>query len=89
MIASGIVDDTEARTGNRGYQKEQADELQQQTPGLLDAAAMLELRAYIGADPETEGRYDLVALGAVEEIEGNDSSGYRAHQAEEFTETEI
>ena len=86
MIAAGVVDNPEARTRNRGDQQKQTDELEQQTPRLLDPAAVLKLCADIGADPESESGDYLVALGSIEEIKRDDSCGDPAHQAEKFTE---
>jgi hypothetical protein len=86
MITACVVDDAEPRTGYRGDQQEQTDKLEQQTPRLLDPAAMLQLSADIGTDPESQGRHDLVPLRAVEQVKRNYAGGDRAHQAEKLTE---
>ena len=73
MVAAGIADKAQAWSGDRRHQQEQAHELEQETPRLLDAAAMLKLGADVGADPEAQGRYHLVALGTVQQVQRDDA----------------
>ncbi|RDJ93589.1 hypothetical protein B4Q13_20910, partial [Lacticaseibacillus rhamnosus] len=50
---------------------------------------MLELGADVGRGPEPECGDNLTALGTVEQVERDDSSGDCADQSEQFAETQI
>ena len=47
---------------------------------------MFKVRAGARGGPEAEGRDDLAAFGAIEELERNDTGGDCADQAEKFAQ---
>src|SRR5579884_1310636 len=89
VIAAGAVDDAEAGARDGGEEQKKADEFEDEAPGLLDAAAVFKLGANVGADPESQGRNNLVTLGAVEQIERDDAGRNGAGEAQKLAEAEI
>ena len=78
VVAARSADHAQSGSGDGEQQQKQADDFKQQAPRLLNAAAMLQLRAHSGAGPEAERGDNLLALGAVQQIQRDHASRDRA-----------
>ncbi len=89
MIAAGFLAAADPRTGDRDQQKNDAQDLEQQAPRLLDPASMLQLGPDVRCRPEPQRRDHLLALGAIQKIQRDYAGGNRSRQRDQFAETEI
>ena len=89
MIQTPAIDQTKAWTRNRQQQQRKTEQLQEQTQGLLNLAAVFELGADVRVGPKTQRRDNLFALGAVEHVEGDDTGGDSSQQAQQLAQAQI
>ena len=88
MIATRIVR-PQPRPRQRDHQKQQAQQLKQQAPRLLDPLPVLHLRPRIGRRPEPQRRHHLPPLRTVQQIQRDHPRRDRSGHAEQFAEAEI
>ncbi len=70
-------------------QQQNAEKLQQQAPGLLDAPPVLQLRANVGGRPESQRGHHLTPLGAIQKVERDHAGRDCSRQSDQFAQAEI
>ncbi len=69
--------------------QQQADQLQQQRPGLLQFAAMLQYRRLLGGGEEAQRGDGVVLAHAVQQVQRHDDARERSQDREELGQREI
>ncbi len=89
MIAAVAVEQTELRAGDGDQQQQQAQQLQQKAPRLLDSAAMAQFGANVSVRPESQRGDAQFLFGPVQQIERHYGGGDHPGNRQQLAQAEV